>query len=731
MKSGISLIAVLMFMLAATTASIVIFRYIGQENFSSAARLKSNEAYQASQAGLEAVQGWLTNKGADAGALLRAFEIKGANNPMLLVSKNGSNSVDLLGGMQSNRQQKFEVYLIGVNTENQPYKLKFLSVGTARDGSKYSQSAIFDVEGLYKMKGKGPPDPPESPNAPTYHGGIGGGTQGSFTSANIIGDLNSYGGLSSTGDMIITGSVKTEGTSNREVGCPGNEKPRDNAPPSNYAAMVKDEIFGNTYVKEDWYSQMTGFCGSVYVGGNFNSHPFNNNNGGDIAVWGSLYVGGNLDAADKKLTVYGNLTVGGCITNYKGDRIDIRGNLVIKGNCPAWDPEKTWDPIGTCTKGVCGTLWEGRNNSDDPPSNLLANNLAYLGSQLVQNKDGKWTIPDPIMLGFADLWKKSELPAGCTDLKNYATNDVITLNSTTNDQDFITAVNKCHNNRSVGNWSDAIDEKWLVLRVNWEGININNNKFLGELSSRSDFGNFIIVVENKPNIKLPKTTEKTNVLMYLTRGAQTIQINSRNTGEYYNYFIYSEADIEEIDGNQYLTGNLFMANGAKVKKMQDPKIEANDRLYEALIKAGAIKKKLGGGGGTLTDISLPTGLDPALDPALSYVPAGPHLKVTMQSIYASANEENPTNPDNAMPAILVMPRIIYLQPSQVNNSLTNYFKVLYLNGASQPTADLNQQIKNCGGISADKSLICNLDLSAAACGGSKLCNNAFYVIVGK
>jgi len=143
MKRGISLIAVLMFMLAATTGSVVLFKWLGSENFASGSRLKFSEAYQASESGLDAVKAWLSFKAADVGMVL-SDHLSGTNSiksPYLL------NSV--LGEGENNG--KFKVYLIAADTVSKPYKLKFMSVGTGRDGSQVKQTAIFSVDGLYNI----------------------------------------------------------------------------------------------------------------------------------------------------------------------------------------------------------------------------------------------------------------------------------------------------------------------------------------------------------------------------------------------------------------------------------------------------------------------------------------------------------------------------------------------------------------------------------------------------
>jgi len=790
MKSGISLIAVLMFMLAATTASVVVFKWIGTENFSSAARLKNNEAYQASQAGLEALRGWLTNKGADAGALVRTFELNNPTKPVLLVSTVKGSDLNLLADIQGSNstnkhKQNFEVCLTEATTDQAQYKFKFLSVGYSRDGSKYSQTAIFDVEGLYKMKAKGlpPTAPAGGGGAPTYFGAVGEGTQGTATSMHVLGDLKAQSGFSTTGELIVTGSYTM--ASGAKIGCPiKNNDPNQqlySSRPSNYDALVKDSVFGDAYVKENLSAQESKYCGSLRVDGDMSVD-------GPIEIWGDLYVKGNLNL-NQKITVHGNVTIVGNITFLQpnGDvqtatmDFNFKKNLLLAGqNSTYGTPAKKITVDGTTCK-------VGSNTPPAPVSNTVqtksteqecksivggANPLDNLGDQITLNKwdnnGNKCTITGPncmyrindhIVLGAADKWEKATLDGlSCSELKKFLSGDIFDIKVEMDYNKFLDEANKCHNKGAVGNWKDSYGKNWLVLRVEWSSDGIKFNGTLGKLSANSDIGNFIIVVENKPNLMfLPKTTQNTNVLLYLKEGANNIKIENRNSGDYYNYFIYSAKDIERIDGSQYITGNLFMANGAKVKAMQDPKMEDNTTMYKALIEAGIIKDnefkckdtkndrgdgrcKDGGGSGynfaeERPEIPVPPGVP---DPKDSYVPSIPHLKVTMQNVYTNTEGTECPKDSKAQPAILVTPRVIYLKPNQLpanNTALAKYFKLLYLNGATPPseTYDLGQHIKNCSyPLEAGESKICNIDLSGVAdikCNGSPLCNNAFYIVV--
>ncbi len=316
-KSGVSLIAVLMFMLAATTASLVVFRWIAQENFASGSRLKGSEAYQASQAGLEATKGWLANKGADVGAILKIFEEQqGTKYPVRLMSELAGSELDLLAGdkfKNNKRQQEFEVYLTAAHTSSQPYKLKFVSIGKARDGSKHSQAGIFEVQGLYKVVAYRPPEPTDFPDVPAFYGGMSGNTQGKFESAIINGDAN-INGISTSGNLIVTGSLTTADNAQSRIGCkgPDNNKPSDN------------ESAGDMYVLGNTNIRKFTVCGDAYVGGHMTAM-------GPKFLKGLYANGGITNNGGEGITVKGNLTLGG---DYylRNSKNEIDGNFVLEDN---------------------------------------------------------------------------------------------------------------------------------------------------------------------------------------------------------------------------------------------------------------------------------------------------------------------------------------------------------------------------------------------------------------
>jgi len=605
---------------------------------------------------------------------------------------------------------------------------------------------------------------------------------------------------------------------NNGIGCPEiipggstRYKPISDPRPSTYEAEVLNDPtkYGNFYVKGNFNSQTRGFCGSVYVGGNFETIS-------EIVIWGDLYVEGDLSSTNK-LVVHGNVTV-------KGDfrvesSVTIKGDFVMPNNTSfiinnlngGYIGGKVWinasvsgtnasnlnfcsntsattpilymrtlgypDPnnsnkcllngrefnVSDCSNGsTCGnTIPAGT-----PASNGLkeASLLSYLGNQITTSPPYK--IPDPIVLGFEGQWLQADI---CPALATYAVDEVIVNGVTFKDvvkvskaqnkaNEFVPKLNSC-----AANWNSD----WVVLRIDWD-------QFYNQFENYVLDGNFIIIVVNRPGnsvIALPRTAQSANVLLYLMQGAETIESkkpsdgcpNSSSTPPllstdcYRNYFIYSAGNITKIVGELHLSGNLFMKDGAIVETMQDPRIEANEALFDALSNAGIIKDNvdkcagtgLDDGSGGCSNSSSSGGSSSSNEPVdpisststsdPSYVPAIPHLKVKLQSQYA--NEEDRGNDVPAEPAILIMPRIVYMSIDEINgvgispvDELYKRFNVLYLNGAYKGSRASESVIKNqltscVTALTAIGASRCTVDLSNPnnCTSASGLCSNSFYI----
>jgi len=305
-KSGISLIAVLMFMLAATTASIVVFKWIGSENFSSAARLKRTEAYQASESGIDAVRAWLANKAGDVGEVLYQYDTATTKKPILLTGVD----TNLLATMSGTKNQNYKVYLTKADlNKNGRKRLEFLSVGRGRDSSKVSQKAIFSVDGLYQITIQAPNTTCEGEHCDfdwAFFGGSTVNTQGRFSSAVINGDLKVQG-LSTNKTLIVTGNMEVMDNGEKNIGCKSG---------SNTARE------GDLYVVGYWKARGFNVCGNAYIGGLLS----NENN--QLKFLRHLYADGGIDS--KGFSVDSNLTLGGNLTFGNNEKLSIGGNFVIE-----------------------------------------------------------------------------------------------------------------------------------------------------------------------------------------------------------------------------------------------------------------------------------------------------------------------------------------------------------------------------------------------------------------
>jgi hypothetical protein len=817
MKSGISLIAVLLFMLAATTASIVVFRYIGQEGFASGARLKNNEAYQASQAGLEAVQGWLANKGADAGAIIRQFK-KESGKPVLLV--NNDNHLNLLGSINSNKQN-FKVYLTGIDVSKQPYQLKFMSVGESRDGAKYSQIGIFDVEGLYNISIARPSEPGTAPEVPAFHGGLGQNTQGKFSSATIIGDAT-LNGLSTTGDLIVTGNLTVMDNSYSFIGCKN--------PPNSLDST------GNMYIVGSWHARGYKICGDAYIGGLLETTS-------DPQFRGNLYA--NSGIKNNGIRVYKNATLGGdLITGTAQATFD--GNLIMEGTAKIEVQDGSKVSVGGSVWNMNTTgLFKGQNNNDKyknlvmggsgkylyiskPPAEQCDNNkkencnnfsyswyqlttgsnyahftsqatyiapttgnkliypsganpLTSMAEQITKDNNGKFTVEDPLEVP-ADMkqeWlakgKKLDslvnitnnttgLPLSCVRLvkrPENANNDYAShwgfgdgvqncapadypsagmkqnngeqgkCTSSKNDYNFIRAANDCYAALTKSDpkgilYQRSSSEKFLALVVN------NPQE---KSPAQYDFlnGNFIFAytADLGATMKLPPTTDNSKIFLYFELGStKSLPLENTCLGLptpcKRNYFIFSEKDFAGSSGTATINGAIFLANGSKITGMlPDAIIEFNKDLYKALTDVGVIK-------GT-NQSNKQSDIPPEELQDDYYVPSTSHLKVGLQSRYASKEKIPKTEGTDfiyAKPSILVLPRVIYLKEGTVANTdeLKKYYKVLYLNGAPSPSGNENQA-HECNFNNAERGTnkeYCKLT-SKSDCGND--CeNHPFYVV---
>jgi hypothetical protein len=378
MKRGISLIAVLMFMLAATTASVVIFRMLSSENFSSGARLKASEAYQASESGIDAVHSWLANRSAEAGDLVTQYVAK--KQPIKIN----------LGNMSGEKQQNFEAYVIGADVSggnNKPVRLKILVKGKGREGkdsSVVTQTVILKVSGLYKANISPFSDMPEEEEEekdgpPPPVGGSDNQTEACKTEPppnqssgqcdlpDLWGNMQTVGFIDAR-KMIITQSLTDNGTCNAggqginsiKIGTP--QEPGYLILDGNFYVNNGLSIYGDLYADGEFH--MCAKPPSDFITGNIYVKKFYPRvSAGTLNIGGSAYLDGLVDPNMEsfaacgggggtvkscsgqlggKVKITGNTTINGLYSVYRGDGgggnfdFDVSGNLVM-GNSSYMD----------------------------------------------------------------------------------------------------------------------------------------------------------------------------------------------------------------------------------------------------------------------------------------------------------------------------------------------------------------------------------------------------------
>lgn len=310
-KSGISLIAVLLFMLVATIAATATWKWITSEGKSSASRMLKREAYQSSMAGIENARAWMTFHANDMGALIKQYLDDPNHAPI--------NLDDRLRPLQR-AGQAYHVWLTGVNTEQSTYKVKILSSGEARNDSRHTEVAIFNVDGLYHVTVPGQKAKKTVNFEFNYYGGSTHTEGHTYMHSMVInGNFSGSNPLYTETDLIVTGNVTMSGNS---VGADG-------------TACIGGNLDGSNGV----------FGKDFYVGGNAINFTFPTYSEAknEVActttpclsynITGDVYIEGNLDGGPQNQDFPHSLTLNGrWTTNYSAHTATVGENLCLGPN---------------------------------------------------------------------------------------------------------------------------------------------------------------------------------------------------------------------------------------------------------------------------------------------------------------------------------------------------------------------------------------------------------------
>lgn len=304
-KKGVSLIAVLLFMLVATIAATATFKWLSSEGLSSGSRMMQKEAYQSAVAGLENARTWMTYHANDVGSLIKQYKDENRNSSGDGIKIKLNNQLRSL----TRNGQNYDVWLAGVNTEESTYKLKIISTGKARNGSVHSEVGIFNVDGLYQV---------EIPRE--------------RVTATVDFEEAFFGNLATAGDIYVNSAIITQTPDVKNAG----------GQALNYMGITDYLILdGNFYVnasatmKDVYITGHFGFCadftatGNLYVGGDL----YPGAGSSTATINGSAYVNGSV-----KLNSTYNLTssTGGCSSTTTGS-IAIGTNATINGPIEYYD----------------------------------------------------------------------------------------------------------------------------------------------------------------------------------------------------------------------------------------------------------------------------------------------------------------------------------------------------------------------------------------------------------
>ena len=770
-KSGVSLIAVLMFMLAATTASVVVFKWLGSENFSSAARLKRSEAYQASESGLDAVRAWLANKGADVGEVLVQYNETPTKPIVLTGGSNTTTQPNILGTVGGGKNQNYKVYLTKADLpRNGRKKLEFLSVGRGRDSSKVIQKAIFTIDGLYQITLQAPPEAPvgDCKYNDAYYGGSLENTQGTFSSGVVKGNLYVQG-ISTKGNLIVSGNMRVLDNKEKSIGCKDDD------------GVTR---IGDLYVGGNWDARGFTVCGNAYVGGTLLGEYSSN-----LKFLRNLYANGGIEAkgfsVDSNLTLRGNLVFGNNNPNtVKGNfvmerkantvpKIILSGDPELTIGGTFWSQDTVFEGFGTSNgykklnhnggngkliiPGVikCPTAGgesgffcndnrekgyyqkvgtEAAYFSSTAPSktNPTTNNKPTGANELttLAQKMSAWTQRDPLEIPQTtkDDWatrgkllsKLVNTDKNITGVPDECIRLVLSENRCLNDWKAGTYDNWCNDNSQKGFGTDengTLTSSWLY-DWNWSETNqidfasmanacytkLKSNDPKGILFSTEKFlvlnvrvpqtkdvrrafdGNFIFVFNEDMNsqMKLPATTDRSKVFIYFKKGATgTMPMENRcdppaqSKNCKYNYFIFSEGDIQGSTGSGKINGAIFLADNKKVTgSLPDAGIDFNEELYESLLRSGALNITAACSGGT-SGSSSNSNNNNNLEYDKRYIPVASRLLVELETKEISTTQE-PTSVNYVKPTILVMPRLVRLD--SLNEKFDkNYYTYMFAN----------------------------------------------------
>jgi hypothetical protein len=702
-KKGVSLITVLIFMMVATIAATATYKWLSSTGFTSAERMAMSEAREAAHAGLESARSWMTYHANDVGGIVRQY-YDGKKKPVALTS--------VVRGMNGGKQL-FSVWLTGVDADGSAFKFTVVSTGTSRGNAKYSETAVFNVRGLYKVQVPQIVVHKHVDNPYAYVGSSVHSTEGFTTSSALINGNWSGNPFIIQDELVITGNMELSG--------------------NNISAGKRACIAGDLKYQNE---ALTG--GDLYVMGNATNLMLNL--GGNAVFEKNLFMANT----GYKFVVGGDLTVNGKFTPDDTKDAEIKGNFCMGPSAEFYVAKLQHDFVAkghvkfekSSPFGGSGPNHDGGLSQEFSAKHLTlggqGKSVYIKGAQKCVNYNGCTNMPKQspttyvqdynMFKTFGNVVSSSTSSMQCnTSIVDYCKSILGTKQKGCNGtnyqiEDGITTAydafkdydkkTTCLNGKNVDNFNvSALNTCWKKaapenLYHGYLVVNLGSKNVFNNPSGTLD-GNFIFYAANKlGNINFPETTARSNVFVYLGNGAS--QVIGEGAGTH-RYYVYSKGDIgmfmlnsntKKIDGRNVRVwdGTFFMAgkNCAKIQNTNSDNIfiRFDESLQQDLVDNYIIcgKNEIGCGNVPEDDKDptivtdgeeLVNGFDNY------YISNAPQLSVTLESQYRNkeVQYDNLTSGSytTIKPSYVLLPRIIYLTKDSPGR-LSDYLSIVNLNG---------------------------------------------------
>lgn len=690
LKKGVSLVTVLIFMMVATIAATATYKWLSSVGFTSADRMAIAEAKESSRGGLDAVRSWMTYHANDVGAIIRQY-YDGGKKPVSLNSLVHSDVSD---------KQRFSVWLTGVETAGSTYKFTIVSTGTSRTDSKYSETSVLNVRGLYKVK-----IPVQTVHKPlefdySYFGGTTQSRGTAFATSMLINGKWNGNPVNIDSTFVVTGDVELNGHNlkggiNTCIGGAFNAMNKGfsgrniyvHKNTSNFGGTIGGDAYFNGSLGRSEADSMVA-SGDFLVNGNFETVGRAQNN----TIKGNFCLGGQLDvyglqhkflAASNVLFQHNKPISGANSQNYSSGALVLGGenySMYIQNAalCNSGEPNNYCLDAASSPRAFISYANKAYSITDDMLCSESSKNYCLSSKMLGSEKVGcdtccgaNFKVADMIASSY-DSFKGWSGP--CSDT------------SVTEDSLSMSVLNNCYVNAKS---ASQLFHGFLVVKLNPDG---------GIFDAPKDSldGNFIFYAETSiPELRFPITTERSNVFVYLKNGATKINTNE-DIGPR-NYFFFSDGDVEFLENavkdveKRTWSGSFYMSahNCSKIESINSDsmQISFNEGLVQTLLDSTIICNisEADSCGKIVTygsDSTNTAGEYDVVGYDIYYVATAPQLSISLESQRRNKAFVEPTDYTTIKPSIVVMPRIVYLSDTP-KGRLSDYYNVINLNGATE------------------------------------------------